>query len=299
MQNKVLIISGIHGDERHAVEIVSCFKDLYPYMDIVTELNRDSKKIEIDFLEMVNIEGIKANTRGYTVDLNRSYNLVDPLKDVKEFIESGDYDLILDVHNSYSCKDLLLFSNSQDELISTYERFNQTKLTWKAQKGSLKDIYPEYNIITIEYNIMDTHSHDVENSIGLLHDTIDHYYKMNGGIKESINKRFNKRPTKLIEKVYCKEDVTIFVDIKRGVVTEWDLESKEITKSDSEEFFKAHEFYTKDKNEDGDEIKIPFKNIEAVAVSWERGFVKSGKPVVFIEGRDYNPEIDARGKEDE
>ena len=280
MQNKVLIISGIHGDEINAVEIVNCFKKNYPHMDIVTEMDCVSNKIDIDFLEMVNTEGIKSGKSGYEIDLNRSYDFVDPLENVKTFIESGEYDLILDVHNSPSCKDLLLFSNSQEELIKSYDRLNVCKLTWEAQKGSLKDIYPEYNIITLEYNLMDQENHNVEDKMGLIYDTIDHFYKMRGSVKETINHHLGVYPTKYIERVYCKTDLTIFVDIQNKIISKWDLKAKEISKMSFDEFFEEHALYIK---KDGEEIKID----NFSPVSWERGFVKKDTPVVFISAGDY------------
>lgn len=120
---KILVISGTHGNESHAVDVVS---------QLAYEVKRGEIKIhdaewqsvEIDFIQAWNKTGLNHNEREFYEeetdipnDLNRAFLSEKPIikddivKKMKEKIKK--YDIIIDVHNSPACMNNILINNNK------------------------------------------------------------------------------------------------------------------------------------------------------------------------------------------
>ena len=110
---KILVISGTHGNETHAVDVV------YE----LSKLKLNLENTEVEFVHAWNKTGLKYNVREFvdesegreTNDLNRSFptngcwNKDALIEDIKLKIQ--DADVVIDVHNSPLCANSALIDN--------------------------------------------------------------------------------------------------------------------------------------------------------------------------------------------
>lgn len=113
MYPHVLILSGVHGDETNSVKAVA-----------LSDFKRMDKSITV--MNAINKPGLTANTRQYeeprhdSKDLNRSFFSEEPqLKEtvdkIKKAIQTSR--IVVDVHSSPACKNMVLLGNTQKELV--------------------------------------------------------------------------------------------------------------------------------------------------------------------------------------
>lgn len=109
----ILVLSGVHGNETNSVKAVA-----------LSDFQHMGKSITV--INAINKPGLIANTREYkepdhnSKDLNRSFFSEEPqLKDtvdtIKKLIQT--YKIVVDVHSSPACKNIVLLGNTQKELI--------------------------------------------------------------------------------------------------------------------------------------------------------------------------------------
>lgn len=113
MYPHILILSGVHGNETNSVKAVA-----------LSDFQRTGKSITV--MNAINEPGLTANIREYeepeydSKDLNRSFFSEEPqLKEtvdkIKKRIETSK--IVVDVHSSPACKNIVLLGNTQKELI--------------------------------------------------------------------------------------------------------------------------------------------------------------------------------------
>ena len=113
MHPHILVLSGVHGDETNSVKAVA-----------LSDFQHMDKSITV--MNAINEPGLTANIREYeepeydSKDLNRSFFSEEPqLKEtvdkIKKRIETSK--IVVDVHSSPACKNIVLLGNTQKELI--------------------------------------------------------------------------------------------------------------------------------------------------------------------------------------
>jgi len=106
---KVLILSGVHGNEYSAVKAGMLLNKIY------------ENAINIDVYPFVNINGLIHNTRDVpdmnSADLNRQLinDSYDPVIFLKSKIE--EYDVVIDIHNSPRCSNFVLIDKVDNQSI--------------------------------------------------------------------------------------------------------------------------------------------------------------------------------------
>lgn len=120
--SKVLVISGTHGNETHAVDLVYDL-ECWTEKNGLSKIEREAIGKNVQFIHAWNKTGLKYNERNFideskdreTMDLNRSFHtdgvytkegLVENLK-----AEIGSADIVIDVHNSPACANCILINN--------------------------------------------------------------------------------------------------------------------------------------------------------------------------------------------
>ena len=109
----ILVLSGVHGNETNSVKAVA-----------LSDFQHLGKSITV--INAINKPGLIANTREYkesdhsSKDLNRSFFSEEPqLKDtvdtIKKLIQTCK--IVVDVHSSPACKNMVLLGNTQKELV--------------------------------------------------------------------------------------------------------------------------------------------------------------------------------------
>lgn len=113
MYPHILVLSGVHGDETNSVKAVA-----------LSNFQQMGKSITV--MNAINKPGLTVNTREYeeskhdSKDLNRSFFSEEPqLKEtvdkIKKAIQTSK--IVVDVHSSPACKNMVLLGNTQKELI--------------------------------------------------------------------------------------------------------------------------------------------------------------------------------------
>lgn len=113
MYPHILILSGVHGNETNSVKAVA-----------LSDFQRTGKSITV--MNAINEPGLTANTREYedpehdSKDLNRSFfsekpQLTETVDKIKKAIRTSR--IVIDVHSSPACKNIVLLGNTQKELI--------------------------------------------------------------------------------------------------------------------------------------------------------------------------------------
>lgn len=185
-RKKILVICGMHGNESNAVkttlELLNIFRKDLEKKDLKNNCPDYLKKIakninEIKFIMGVNRTGLINNVREYVeeenykkscTDLNRGFCF----KDYEDFeyiirrikTEIGDYDIILDIHNSPFCRSAIYASPGNNiSLIKSMAKQNNFEyiIGNSLSDGILKNYVNEYANgmynrlgLTIELNSM-------------------------------------------------------------------------------------------------------------------------------------------------
>lgn len=113
MYPHILILSGVHGNETNSVKAVA-----------LSDFQRTGKSITV--MNAINEPGLTANIREYkdpehdSKDLNRSFfsekpQLTETVDKIKKAIRTSR--IVIDVHSSPACKNIVLLGNTQKELI--------------------------------------------------------------------------------------------------------------------------------------------------------------------------------------
>ena len=109
----ILVLSGVHGNETNSVKAVA-----------LSDFQHLGKSITV--INAINKPGLIANTREYkepdhsSKDLNRSFfpeepQLKDTVDTIKKLIQTCK--IVVDVHSSPACKNMVLLGNTQKELV--------------------------------------------------------------------------------------------------------------------------------------------------------------------------------------
>lgn len=144
----VLVISGVHGNETHAVKVVHEFFKETKYL----ELGFINK---ITFIFNLNEYGLVSDTRdnNYNPEISKNCNRLFPTKyetskEIKEYIENltTNFDLVLDVHNSPYCIPCVLIDYDQNtyRLLEVLKGVKLTPLVRATQIGTLKKYFNKF-----------------------------------------------------------------------------------------------------------------------------------------------------------
>lgn len=147
---KVLVISGVHGNETHAVAAT------YQLYENMCKFN-SSEIGKIDFIFNLNEYGLEQDTRDNlyaketSTNLNRlfpkEYNTPDEIKDYLKKIVNENYDLILDVHNSPCCLDCVLidYDENTNKLLGVLKDSPLEPMVRPTQIGTIKKLFNKYS----------------------------------------------------------------------------------------------------------------------------------------------------------
>ena len=155
MYPHVLVLSGVHGDETNSVKAVA-----------LSDFKRMDKSITV--MNVINKPGLTANTREYeepkhdSKDLNRSFFSEEPqLKEtvdkIKKAIQTSR--IVVDVHSSPACKNVVLLGNTQKELIIKNILINAgiPCVSWSSTSDTIRNYANKLNTtigVTVELNGM-------------------------------------------------------------------------------------------------------------------------------------------------
>ena len=167
----ILVISGVHGNETHAVASVYA---LYQTMDLSKIADRVNR---ITYIFNLNECGLEHDTRDNnyekeeTKNCNRLFsNEYMTSKEIKEYIENLpiNYDLILDVHNSPSCVPCVLVDYDENtwKLLSNLHGTELIPLVRCTQIGTIKRYFNRlgWTAYTVELPNMGVNGDIVESS---------------------------------------------------------------------------------------------------------------------------------------
>lgn len=163
---KLLILSGIHGDEYNPCILLKFIKEDTTLINFLKD-----KYKSITFLYNVNTNGIMNNTReSINIDLNRlySYDFSD-IDNIKSLINKSTH--IIDLHSSPHCDNFILINKTNTA--NSYVEF--------ALNNNIKYLlYSQYNQFTIK------HQSQLLNKISIT-------FEMNGLNKITINDVINAK----------------------------------------------------------------------------------------------------------
>jgi len=202
---RILIISGTHGNEHSAARVGMRLASYYKDLDV-----------DIKIIPWINEQGLFSNTRevssnASTLDLNRGFK--ESFGSFNEIIETfkaslGDYDYVIDIHNSPRCGNFCLLDMGRNNEIIT-SLCHDAGVAYASRYstgGTIKDYVNSQGKIGITYEFpgMDTqHSH--RDSDAALKDIIRLVHSIN---KDSIPP-YNE--PHLLASVHCTQ--TGFVDL--------------------------------------------------------------------------------------
>lgn len=155
MYPHILVLSGVHGDETNSVKAVA-----------LSDFQHTGKSITV--MNAINEPGLTANTREYeeskhdSKDLNRSFFSEEPqLKEtvdkIKKAIQTSR--IVIDVHSSPACKNIVLLGNTQKELIIKNILTNAgiPCVSWSSTSDTVRSYANKLNSVigvTVELNGM-------------------------------------------------------------------------------------------------------------------------------------------------
>lgn len=155
MYPHILVLSGVHGDETNSVKAVA-----------LSDFQHTGKSITV--MNAINEPGLTANTREYeeskhdSKDLNRSFFSEEPqLKEtvdkIKKAIQTSR--IVVDVHSSPACKNMVLLGNTQKELIIKNILTNAgiPCISWSSTSDTIRSYANKLNSVigvTVELNGM-------------------------------------------------------------------------------------------------------------------------------------------------
>jgi len=160
-KDKILIISGTHGNELSAVQLGLRLKKYY------------KKEAHIKVIPFLNESGLVDNSRDtvgeHTKDLNRSFRELnrtynDTITLIEELV--SDYDYVIDIHNSHRCANFCLIDagKNEDFLTSLCQASNVEYATRFSTGGTIKDYVNSHGKfgLTYEFSGMTTLNNKVE-----------------------------------------------------------------------------------------------------------------------------------------
>jgi len=141
---KILILSGVHGNEQSAVQVGLSLKSYFKDNDDIT------------VIPFANESGLIHNTRemqnSSTIDLNRAFRtIVDPVEMIKEAIDN--HDLIIDIHNSPRCSNFVLIDYN-DRRFASQKLCHLANVSYACRYSSgdtIKDYCLKHNKIGLTY----------------------------------------------------------------------------------------------------------------------------------------------------
>lgn len=155
MYPHILVLSGVHGDETNSVKAVA-----------LSDFQHTGKSITV--MNAINDPGLTANTREYeeskhdSKDLNRSFFSEEPqLKEIVDKIKKAIQTsrIVVDVHSSPACKNMVLLGNTQKELIIKNILTNAgiPCISWSSTSDTVRSYANKLNSVigvTVELNGM-------------------------------------------------------------------------------------------------------------------------------------------------
>lgn len=175
----ILVISGVHGNETHAVASVY---DLFQTMDLSKIADRVNS---ITYIFNLNEYGLEQDTRdnNYTKEETKNCNRLfsneyGTPQEIKEYIEGLpiNYDLVLDVHNSPSCVPCVLIDYDENtwRLLSNLHGTELIPLVRCTQIGTIKRYFNRlgWSAYTVELPNMGVNG-DIKESSRLLSQFIE------------------------------------------------------------------------------------------------------------------------------
>lgn len=178
---KVLIISGVHGNETHSIDVA------YELFNRAGELT-DVRKI--DFIFAANKYGLEKNTRenGYKETVPTDCNRLFPKEyktpeQLQEYLKGliGEHHLVLDIHNSPMCLPCVLidFDDKADYLLRYCYNTRLLPLVRATQIGTIKKLFNSYyatDAFTVELPYMGLNNANI-NGVDYIIDFIEQYQK--------------------------------------------------------------------------------------------------------------------------
>ncbi len=144
---RILIISGVHGNETSAVQVGLELQQYY-------ELDKNIKVIPF-----MNISGLLNNSRemidSSTKDLNRSFkdevsSYSSTVKNITDIVSS--YDVVIDIHNSPRCSNFCLVDEGMDKaVLNICDRAGVMYATRFSKGGTIKDYVNQIGNLGITY----------------------------------------------------------------------------------------------------------------------------------------------------
>jgi len=197
-KDKILIISGTHGNEMSAVQLGLRLKKYY------------KKESHIKVVPFLNESGLVANSRDtvgeHTKDLNRSFGELnrtynDTVKLIEELV--ADYDYVIDIHNSHRCANFCLVDAGKNEeyLTSLCKASDVEYATRFSTGGTIKDYVNSYGKygLTYEFSGMTTLNNNIELSKAF-NDVTSLVRRINSGIDNE------EAPRQNMKQLHCLED---------------------------------------------------------------------------------------------
>lgn len=148
MKNRILIITGTHGNEQSAVQLG------------LTLVNEYRNEGHIDVIPFLNLPGLISNTREVsstsTTDLNRSFgdeeeSYAEIVKRLKQDIRHYDY--VIDIHNSPRCANFCLIDKGSraNQIANICKEAGVEYATRYSNGGTIKDYAIQKGKIGITY----------------------------------------------------------------------------------------------------------------------------------------------------
>lgn len=191
----ILILSGVHGNETHAVAATYQL-----YEDLEKNLSKEFGKVT--FVFNVNEYGLISDTRDnlYETETSKNCNRLFPNRyktseQIKKYIEELNelrpYDLVLDVHNSSCCISCVLvdYDENTNRLLGLLHDSPLVPLVRNTQIGTIKKFFNEDNNVyayTVELGEMGVRGDYIHSAI-LLKQFIEQIISNFNNVKIEIN----------------------------------------------------------------------------------------------------------------
>lgn len=203
----ILIISGVHGDEHTPVAITE---------KIITKINDFSKNYKtLNVIHRLNKPALNANKRFVDgIDLNRAFD-GNTKHQLVNFLmsEIENADVIIDIHSSYSCMELIAID--QNEYAKSFcdfaDNLDIPYMIHKGNEGTIKRYCISINkpCFTFEVNrLEEIDSESVEKGYNMINNMIDHI--------SELEFKPSKEVPKLTKMIFTKPDCIILPLVNKG-----------------------------------------------------------------------------------
>lgn len=189
--SKILIISGIHGNE---VGTINLSFELYHYFSYMSKDKYPIGICNISFIHSANKEGIRNHTRNLVFDSNLNNPFTpdsDPKTEIIEAIKDADY--VIDLHCSPYIARGFLLDNDEKSLATKNFLDNQ--------------FYKELYNGDINYLVRSTNINSIKSHVNSLNGKIGFTWEQNGMDRNSIS--IDKSKDMLIKFIYSIHDLKI------------------------------------------------------------------------------------------